>query len=110
MVQLTSLHESHEEAIVEQHDQIEAEPAHPVTVAEIGVVDNGMVDDHQKCEEGTRAVERDDAFRCHVFECLAQHLLGFRESRYSIVKISTSEPACLPFYRSRRRSKRKHCS
>jgi hypothetical protein len=41
----------------EQHEQIDAEPAHPVTVAKIGVVDDGMVDDHRKCDEGTRAVE-----------------------------------------------------
>ena len=47
------------DVIVEQHDRIEAEPAHPVTVAKIGVVDDGMVDDHRKCDEGTRAVERD---------------------------------------------------
>jgi hypothetical protein len=39
-------HEGHEEAVVEQHDQIEAEPADPIAVAEIGVVDDGMVDDH----------------------------------------------------------------
>jgi hypothetical protein len=45
------------DVIVEQHEQIDAEPAHPVTVAKIGVVDDGMVDDHRKCDEGTRAVE-----------------------------------------------------
>ena len=40
------------DVIVEQHEQIDAEPAHPVTVAKIGVVDDGMVDDHRKCDEG----------------------------------------------------------
>jgi hypothetical protein len=81
-------HESHEEAVIEQHDQIEAEPAHPVAVAEIGVVDNGMMEDHQKRGEGARAIERNDASRCRglmFFNDLASHLQDFRNRRYSII-------------------------
>ena len=75
-------HEGHEETVVEQHDQIEAEPAYPVAIAEIGEVDDGMVDHHQQRGEGARAVERDDTPRRRggliVFTALAQHLFGPR--------------------------------
>jgi len=33
-------HAGHEETVIEQHDQIESEPAHPVAIAEIGVNDD----------------------------------------------------------------------
>ena len=73
-------HAGHEETVVEQHDQIEAEPAHLVAIAEIGVVDDGMMDQHQQRDEGARAVERDDAPRRRggliVFVGLAQHRFG----------------------------------
>jgi len=90
-------HESHEEAVIEQHDQVEAEPAHPVAVAEIGVVDDGMMDDHQKGDEGARAVEPNDAFRGQgliVFESFAQHLLGFRTS--SVIRIQAFRVDTIP--------------
>src|ERR1700759_810382 len=45
-------HAGHEEAVVEQYDQVEAEPAYAVAVAEIGVVDDGVVDNHQERDEG----------------------------------------------------------
>ena len=54
-------HAGHEEAVVEQHDEVEPQPAHFVAVAEMGVVDRGMVDQHQQRDEGARAVERNDA-------------------------------------------------
>jgi hypothetical protein len=54
-------HEGHEEAVAEQRHQIEAEPAHAVAVAEHGIVDDGVVDQHQQGAEGARAVECCDA-------------------------------------------------
>src|SRR6202521_1842596 len=33
-------HAGHEETVIKQHDQIESEPAHPVGIAEIGVIDD----------------------------------------------------------------------
>ena len=45
------------------NDQIEAEPTHPVAIAEMGEVDDGMVDHHQQRDEGARPIERHDAPR-----------------------------------------------
>src|SRR6185436_14143855 len=36
-------HEGHEETVIEQYDQVEAKPTHPVAIAEMGEVDGGMV-------------------------------------------------------------------
>jgi hypothetical protein len=56
-------HAGHEEAVIEQHDQIESEPAHPVAIAELGVIDDRVVQHHQERDKGARAVQRNDAFR-----------------------------------------------
>ncbi len=76
-------HEGHEEAVVEQDDQVEAKPAHPVAIAEMGEVDDGMVDHHQQRDERARPVERHDAPRdpgdLIALTGLSQH--GFGSSR-----------------------------
>jgi hypothetical protein len=54
-------HAGHEETVVEQHDQVETEPAHFVAAAEMSVVDNGMMQHDQKRNKRARAVERGDA-------------------------------------------------
>jgi hypothetical protein len=57
-------HAGHEEAVAEQHHQVEAEPAHAVAAdAEMRVVDDGVIEHHQQGDEGARAVERNDAVR-----------------------------------------------
>src|SRR6266852_2990715 len=56
-------HEGHEETVVEQYDQIKAKPAHFVAAAEIGVIDDGVVKQHQQYDERSRAVQRDNAWR-----------------------------------------------
>jgi hypothetical protein len=58
-------HAGHEESVVEQHDQIESEPAHPVAIAVIGVVHDRVVQHHQQRDQSARAVQRNDAFRSH---------------------------------------------
>src|SRR5260370_16608839 len=35
-------HAGHEETVIEQYDQIESEPAHPLTIAKIGEIDTSM--------------------------------------------------------------------
>src|ERR1700688_3586356 len=56
-------HAGHEETVIEQHDQIEAEPAHFVAMAKVGVVDDRVMQHHQQRDEGARAVERNDVHR-----------------------------------------------
>ncbi len=56
-------HAGHEEAVVEQHHQIETEPAHAVAAAEMGVVDDGVVQQHQERDAGARPVQRYDTHR-----------------------------------------------
>src|ERR1700744_6264213 len=58
-------HEGHEETVVEQYDQVEAEPAYAVAVAEIGVVDGGVGDPHQEGGEGARGFDCAPAPRRH---------------------------------------------
>ncbi len=40
--------------------KIEAEPAHRIAGAEMGVVDDGVMQQHQQNDDGTRAIECDD--------------------------------------------------
>jgi hypothetical protein len=53
-------HAGHKETVIEQHDVIEAEPAHPVAMAKVGVVDDRVVRHHQQRDDGTRG----RALRC----------------------------------------------
>ena len=54
-------HAGHEIAVVEQRDEIEAEPVHAVAaLAEIGVIDRGVIQHDRQRDEGPGAVERDD--------------------------------------------------
>src|SRR5258708_16443582 len=79
-------HEGHEETVIEQHDQIEAKPTHPVAIAEMGEVDGGMVDHHQQSDERARPVERHDASRHRggliALAGFSQH--GFRSAYTSV--------------------------
>ena len=73
-------HAGHEEAVIEQHDQIESEPAHPIAIAEISVIDDRVVQQHQQRDKSARAVQRNDAFRCHHSPTVA---IGFPQHHIS---------------------------
>jgi hypothetical protein len=40
-------HAGHEETVTEQRDQIKSEPAHPVAIAEMGVIEGRVVQHYQ---------------------------------------------------------------
>src|ERR1700688_5127059 len=56
-------HEGHKKTVIEHNDEIEAEPAHSVAMAKVGVVDDRVMQHHQQRDEGARAVERSDVHR-----------------------------------------------
>src|SRR5882672_2828533 len=56
-------HAGHEKTVIEQHDQIESEPAHPVGIAEIGVIDDRVVQHHQQRDKAARAVDWNASFQ-----------------------------------------------
>jgi hypothetical protein len=89
-------HASHEEAVVEQHDEVEPQPAHFVAAAEMGVVHHGVMDQHQQRDEGARTVERDDAPGGRPGPTasfgLVLHLISFQSGR------------CSNYFRTHRRS------
>jgi hypothetical protein len=68
-------HAGHEETVVEQHDQVESEPAHRIAIAEIGVIDDRVVQHHQQRDKGARPFQRNDAFHSHHSSTAA---IGFR--------------------------------
>lgn len=63
----------HEEAVGGEHDAIEADERARVGVAEIGVGDHRMVDQHQDSEEGAGSVKRQVA---HMRSCVRGHAAG----------------------------------
>ncbi len=56
-------HAGHEEAVIEQHDEVEAEPARVIAIAEISVIDDRVMQHHQQRDAGSRAVKSRDAHR-----------------------------------------------
>ena len=89
-------HAGHEEAVVEQHDEVEPQPAHFVAAAEMGVVHHGVMDQHQQRDEGARTVECYDTpgGRSGTIASfgLVQHLISFQSGR------------CSNYFRTRRKS------
>jgi hypothetical protein len=105
-------HAGHEVAVVEQHDEVETEPAHPVAAdAEMGVVDRGVVQHDREGDEGARAIERNDSFRrpsalafviggsLHRFSPWPQ----IRRRRHDVGQLQINFPCAAPATRTIRR-------
>src|ERR1700744_5777367 len=90
--------ESHEKAVVEQHDEIETEPADAVAIAEIRVVDDGMVEHHQQRRKRAGAVERDDAAARHGSLLAVTDLLQHRSALVPVRRVQDSADTGLRRY------------